>query len=469
MSKQKRVLLLGGNLVQQTATLAAKSLGYYIISVDYLPDNPAHKYADEYHNISTLDQERILDLAREKKIDGIVSYASDVSAPTAAYVAEQLGLPTNPYESVQLLTQKDAFRQFLKENGLPVPWGEAFESYDDALHYLEALGSTGSFGNLEISGTSEVSEALDTSEISETSGTPGTLEGFSSKNHQVIIKPVDSSGSKGVTILDLGSQMSPCSKDAFDKAWLEAMQYSRAKKVIIEEYIEKQGYQIDGDIFVNDGKIVFWGICNQHHDSACASFIPISSSYPPVQDAKYQARAKELIERILSLLHMTIGAYNVEYIVGKNGEVYILEIGPRNGGNMITDVIAAATGVNLAEYTIKQAVGDSVNDLLPVTNIVPVADSNSCACSFVIHSLKDGYFLKLEIADQLKEHVQFVGLSVKPGDPVSAFHNAGCGIGMMVLKFEQVDEMLSIIDHMNDYVQVCVTENPMPEQVEGTL
>ena len=92
----KKIMMLGGNYFQMTAVLAAKRLGYHVIDVDYLPGNPAHRYADEYYNISTIDKEKVLQKARELQIDGIVSYASDVSAPTAAYVAEAMGLPTNP-------------------------------------------------------------------------------------------------------------------------------------------------------------------------------------------------------------------------------------------------------------------------------------------------------------------------------------------------------------------------------------
>ena len=80
---QKRIMMLGGNLVQTTAIKAAKAEGYYVISVDYLPENPGHKFSDEYHNVSTIDKEAVLELARKLNIDGIVSYASDVSAPTA--------------------------------------------------------------------------------------------------------------------------------------------------------------------------------------------------------------------------------------------------------------------------------------------------------------------------------------------------------------------------------------------------
>ena len=83
---------------------AAHDLGYYVITCDYLPDNIAHKYADEYHNVSIIDIEAVLALARELKIDGIMSFAVDPGVVTAAYVQEQMGLPAcGPYESVCIL------------------------------------------------------------------------------------------------------------------------------------------------------------------------------------------------------------------------------------------------------------------------------------------------------------------------------------------------------------------------------
>ena len=81
---QKKVLLLGGSHFQVPSVKTAKQLGYYVITCDYLPNNPGHKYADEYHNVSTTDKEAVLKLAKELKIDGIVCYASDPAAPTAA-------------------------------------------------------------------------------------------------------------------------------------------------------------------------------------------------------------------------------------------------------------------------------------------------------------------------------------------------------------------------------------------------
>ena len=109
----KKLLMLGGSLYQTFAIKEAKRLGYYVITADYLPSNPGHKYSDEYHNISTTDKEAVLKLAKKLEVDGVVAYASDPAAPSAAYVCEKMGLPTSPYKSVEILSNKDLFRQFL--------------------------------------------------------------------------------------------------------------------------------------------------------------------------------------------------------------------------------------------------------------------------------------------------------------------------------------------------------------------
>ena len=93
--------MLGGSIYQTYAIKEAVKLGYYVITCDYLPGNPGHKFAHEYHNVSTTDKEAVLALARDLKVDGVVAYASDPAAPTAAYVCEKLGLPTSPFKSVE--------------------------------------------------------------------------------------------------------------------------------------------------------------------------------------------------------------------------------------------------------------------------------------------------------------------------------------------------------------------------------
>ncbi len=396
---QKRIMLLGGNYTQMTCTLAAKAEGYYVISVDYLPDNPAHKYADEYHNVSTIDKEAVLALAKKLNIDGIVSYASDVSAPTAAYVAEALNLPTNPYKSVDIMTHKDKFRAFLRENDFLMPKGAGFgrDAYEDAERFF------------------------------------GTLK------KPVMLKPIDSSGSKGVNKVYTGEE--------FKAAWSDSMSYSISGQVIVEEFIKRQEYQIDGDGFVIDGKFRFWGICDQHHDNECSLYTPAGLSYPPTQDIKIQNKARSEIERLFKLLGMHMGAYNIEYIVDEAGDVYIMEIGPRNGGNLITDTIYAATGVNLAAYTVRQAVGDDVSDLRQTEAVC-------CASSYILHSDRDGIFKAISFDKEIEKRIVKKQIYIKPGDKVERFKNAACAIGALVLKFEDVKQMCEIIDNMSSFVNI---------------
>jgi hypothetical protein len=103
----KKILMLGGSHFQVPAIKYAKSAGYYVITADSLPENPGHKFSHEYFNVRTTDEKKVLKLAEKLKTDGIVSYASDPGAMSAAYVAEKLSLPGNPYESVRILRRKD--------------------------------------------------------------------------------------------------------------------------------------------------------------------------------------------------------------------------------------------------------------------------------------------------------------------------------------------------------------------------
>ena len=159
MNKKKKLLLLGGSAQQIVAIDTAKRLGYITVLCDYLPENPGQYHADKFYQISTTDKDAVLAVAKKEQIDGIIAYASDPAAPTAAYVAEKMGLPTNPYQSVEILCNKDLFRKFLRENGMNAPQAGGYSTVEEALSDLQRFSLP------------------------------------------VIVKPVDSSGSKGATVL----------------------------------------------------------------------------------------------------------------------------------------------------------------------------------------------------------------------------------------------------------------------------
>jgi len=79
--RQKRILFLGASHFQIPPIKYAKQQGHYVITCDYLPENPGHQFADEYHNVSTTDKEAVLKLSEDLGVDGIVAYASDPASP----------------------------------------------------------------------------------------------------------------------------------------------------------------------------------------------------------------------------------------------------------------------------------------------------------------------------------------------------------------------------------------------------
>ena len=398
---QKKVLLLGGSHFQVPSVKKAKELGYYTITCDYLPDNPGHKYADEYHNVSTTDKEAVLKLAKELKIDGIVCYASDPAAPTAAYVAEKMGLPGQPYKSVEILSNKDLFRKFLTENNFNVPRARGYSSIDEA------------------------------------------IKDFSNFKLPVMVKPVDSSGSKGVTkISDIKN---------LESAIKYALNFSRNKRFIIEEYVEKFGYQIAGDGFSVDGKLVFRCFANEHFNLKAGNpFVPIGESWPYNMPMHIHDKIHNETQRLLDLLGMKTGAYNFDVRIDKDENVILMELGPRNGGNLIAQVIEYATGVDTVKYTIESAMGKDCSDLKMV-------EPNGFWSCFMVHSKKAGILKSVEFSDEFKKNniVEFEMMYNK-GDKVDSFNGSNGTLGTMILKYSSMDEMLTKMDNMDDFVKVMV-------------
>lgn len=305
----KKILLLGGSAQQVIAIDTAKRLGLYTVLCDYLPDNPGQYHADRFYQTSTTDMEAVLKIAQDEGIDYVIAYASDPAAPTAAYVAETMGLPTNPYTAVETLCNKDLFREFLHSHGFNAPRSRGYASWEEA------------------------------------------SADISSYELPVIIKPVDSSGSKGATVMhDL---------TGLKKAVDFAFSFSRSHRIIIEEFIEKKHpYLIGGDIFVSDGKVIQWGLMNCHRDSHVNPLVPVGKSYPPLLADEDLQAVKNTLQRLVTELGIRFGPMNVELIIDKKDRVFPIDIGPRSGGNMIPDLLGMIFDCDVVEMSIRAAMGE---------------------------------------------------------------------------------------------------------------
>lgn len=400
--KQKKIMLLGGLRYLLPVIEAAHKLGYYVITCDYLPDNIAHKYSDEYVNVSIIDKEAVLAVAREKQIDGIMSFAVDPGVVTAAYVQDRMGLPAfGPYESVCILQNKDRFRDFLAKHGFNVPQAKGFSSIEEAM--------------------------------SEKYWYPWP----------VIVKPTDSAGSKGVTRVDRLEDLEAALQTAFD--------HSLSGRVIVEEFIEKAGCSSDSDCFSVDGELKFVSFSAQRFDdNAPNPYTPSAFSWPSTFTKEQETELTSEIQRLLTLLGMRTSVYNIETRIGTNGKPYIMEVSPRGGGNRLSEMLRFATGVDLITNAVRAAVGDEVVG-------IEQKDYKGHWAEVVLHTEKSGCFQSLDIApDFAEKHVKQIDLWVKPNDEVRAFMGANDAIGTLVLCFDTEEELLKKSASQHEWLKVNV-------------
>lgn len=402
MMKQKKIMLLGGLRYLIPVIEAAHKLGYYVITCDYLPDNIAHKYSDEYHNVSIIDKETVLELAKKLEIDGIMSFAVDPGVVTAAYVQEKMGLPAfGPYESVCILQNKDQFRNFLTQHGFNVPKAKGFSSIEDAM--------------------------------AEKDWYPWP----------VIVKPTDSAGSKGVTRVDCWENLRPALETAFE--------HSLSKRIIIEEFIEKQGCSSDTDSFSVDGELKFVSFSAQRFDEYAPNpYTPSAYSWPSTMTPVQEAELTSEIQRLLKLLDMRTSIYNIETRVGTNGKPYIMEVSPRGGGNRLAEMLHFASGVDLITNAVRAAVGDEIVG-------VEQRPYNGHWAEVILHADRDGRFVGLDIErDFYKRYVKQVDLWVKKNDKVSAFRGANDSIGTLVLSFDSEEDLIENLANQNTWLKIQI-------------
>ncbi|WFF74412.1 ATP-grasp domain-containing protein [Proteiniclasticum sp. QWL-01] len=396
----KRILLLGGSTQQVPAIEYANSQGYYTVLCDYLPDNPGQNYAKRFYCVSTTDKDAILEVAKNEKVDGIVAYASDPAAPTAAYVAEKLGLPTNPYKSVEILAFKDKFRQFLRENNFKCPKAKGFSSLESA--------------------KDEISQFT----------------------FPVMVKPIDSSGSKGVSKVE--------KLEDFEEAYKIALDNSRDKNIIVEEFIvQDHEFMIGGDCFVLNGKVVYWGLLNCHRDPKVNTLVPVGKSYPLLISESRIHKVKEEIQKVVDILNIKFGGFNLEVMIDERDRVFLIEMGPRNGGNMIPDLLRIINNVDLIGGTVETSIGNNSLTLDAEVNPGFYATHN-------IHTDNNGSFIDIRYKNRIEDKIIKRVIYKKKGDSVQYFDAANKAIGILFVKFQTQEEQMEFVSNPEKWIEVIV-------------
>lgn len=249
-------------------------------------------------------------------------------------------------------------------------------------------------------------------------------------------------GSKGVTKVSCDEEFNKAFEDVED-----ATRYSQTNTCIIENFIQRRGFQIDGDGFISDGKIAFFGVMDQHHNMERNPYAPIGLSYPSIQEEKYRKDAQSQIQLIFDKLGMLLGGFNFEYIIGEDDRVHILEVGPRNGGNLIPDTVQYACGVDMISASICACVGDEYKKFLKPTH-------EGVASSYVIHSMTSGTFSGIRYHDGIEKQVVYKAIFKREGEQVNSFHVGLDCLGGMVIRFDNVSQMNDEMSRIWDLIEI---------------
>lgn len=399
--KQKKLMLLGGIRYLLPVIKAAHEQGYYVITADYLPDNIAHKYSDEYVYVSIVDREDVLKVAQEKQIDGIMSFGVDPGVVAASYVQNKMGLPSfGPFESVEILQNKDKFRAFLTENGFNVPWAFGFADKDEAWLSRDKF------------------------------------------SYPLIVKPTDSAGSKGCTRVDSEEELMSAIEYAF--------KYTIGGHIIIEEFLEKKGCSSDTDSYAQDGKLKFVSFSAQRFDAKATNpYTPAAYSWPSTFTKEEEEYLTKEIQRLITLLGMKTSVFNIETRVSPNNKPYIMELTPRGGGNRLCEMLRYATGVDMITAITRAMVGDE-------PDAIEQKPYNGHWAEVILHAEKDGEFVGLQIDSSLSAEIVEEDLWVKPGDFVHGFEAANDAIGTLVLRFENAEDLEKAIADQAAWLKVVV-------------
>lgn len=316
-SDSPRLFVVGGGPFQLDIVRTAKALGCFVVVADRNPDAPGLKLADRALTLDIVDRDRMVEAAHTHRIEGVVTAASDAALPAVAAIAEALGLPGLSSTVVRRCRDKlETFRR-VHDAGLPVPHTMRVASEGDAAEAASAVGG-----------------------------------------YPVVVKPRAAAGGRGVSVV----------RDRFGlpRAFSRAAGYG--DEVLVQRFVA--GHAVGVEAFFSDGEPIAAFVMD---DQFVPGFVsPIGHALPSSLPALLQDQITERVAAFAAALGLGDGPANFDLRVEK-GEVVLLEVNARLGGNAITDLVRSTYGVDLSEAAVRGALGQDPLPALDVRAVVPTA------------------------------------------------------------------------------------------------
>lgn len=377
----KKVLIIGAGMLQAYVIQKAKEMGYYVLTIDMDSNAIGFQYADEYEVINIVNQEECLQYAKKKKIDGVLTAATDYGVLTTSYIARELKLNGLDYNVAKIIKNKYEVRKIMAQ-----------QKVDDTAQFFEVK-------------------------------TEKELNNICNEiNFPVIVKPVDGSGSKGVSKAK--------NKEELLDIYNIASKQSLSHKVLIETFIIGQEYGVES--FVLNGNVNILGIMKKHMTKP-PYYAELGHSLPAGISSDLRKKIEKVVTNTINALNINFGSVNMDLLVTSDEKVYIVDIGCRMGGNLIgSHVIPYSTGIEYMENIIRACVGDEL-DFQPKLE--------KCISTRIL-ALTPGIVKELPDFNKYMEdkRIKYIFCKLKKGEKIETYRNNLDGCGYVVVEASTIEE-----------------------------
>ena len=399
----KKILIPGAGYGQEQVIKKAKSLGLYVIIVSPEGDYPGLKYADKHYTEDVRNKEKVLQIAREEKIQGIVSDQNDIPVETIGYVVDHLKLTGNSYETSQLFSRKHLMRERCSQIGVPTIKHEAVNTMESAFASADQIG------------------------------------------YPLICKPIDNQSSKGISKVDF--------PDELEKAFYAAMSSSFSKKVILEQFIEGDEFCVEGLAINKEFKNLL--MLERTYFQNVDVFVPSMVTSPVSLPLQKQEELLALNYKICTEFGMENGLTHAEYLLNKkDNRFYLVEVAARGGGVFISShLISHACGFDTSEMLVRLALGEKID----------LGDYHYAekAVRYICFYIENGTIKNIKGLDKIKAMrnvLLFYDQNLNIGDTFNGLKDKSSRLGPILVGGNTLNDILQTTKEIKKYFSISTNE-----------
>ncbi len=395
----KKVMILGAGIYQVPLIKKAKEMGLYTIVVSIRGNYPGFALADQVYYINTTDADQILKTAEEEKIDGICTAGTDVAVPAIGKVCDALGLKGVSYDAAVCSANKSEMKKRFVSGGVCTAAYQIAHNTDEAKKIIDTLGLP------------------------------------------VMIKSVDSSGSRGITKIHQGTA------EEIAAAVDLALAVSKKDYFVVEECIE--GIEFGAQALVNHGQVIF---VMPHGDYVFQgdTGVPVGHYVPYEISGDLLLESERQVELSVKSLGLDNCAVNADFIL-KDDKVYVLEIGARSGATCLPEMVSIYYDVDFYKMILQTALGEKI-DKFGVRQGKP----NACR---LITADRTGTIKEIRLPKTIDMNVVDISLDYGTGDHVNRFHIGPDRIGQVITKGETLQEAVETMNRVFEETDIVIEED----------